>query len=242
MRYLSIVFLIVGMISLYGCAKKGETIKDLEKHPGLSVVPYYPKDYAFHTGGALERLRKRERMEKLAVIEELKRRFKKKRKERPSLVSIPDPWLPPERLSPSDLPLALRFLPKDYFGYPDWEEARRRGLIAPRGNIGLEEEKGEKKEELDFNEDIVFVINDRFMADVLFSHKVHNYWLSCKNCHPSPFKDSKGANQFNMYDIWEGKYCGKCHGKVAFMAKGFENCQRCHKVKKGKVRLERPKE
>ncbi|HHL40066.1 MAG TPA: hypothetical protein ENJ37_06140 [Deltaproteobacteria bacterium] len=87
-------------------------------------------------------------------------------------------------------------------------------------------------EDAPYDLDIVFEINDRLMANVLFPHKVHSYWLGCKVCHPGIFVAKKGANVFTMYDVWEGKYCGRCHGKVAFQPKGFENCQRCHKVKK----------
>jgi c(7)-type cytochrome triheme protein len=36
---------------------------------------------------------------------------------------------------------------------------------------------------------------------------------------------SKGATKYSMVEIFEGKYCGVCHGTVAFPN---IDCQRCH--------------
>jgi len=93
----------------------------------------------------------------------------------------------------------------------------------------------EPKKEEEFNEDIIFVINDSMMPDVMFPHRIHNYWFSCKVCHSGIFKPKKGANDFQMKDNWDGNYCGRCHGKVAYAPKGFENCIRCHSVKSQKA-------
>ncbi len=198
---------------LSGCAPKElkEVKEDIEL-PGLSTIPFYYEDSsAFDTQGALKKTQ-----------EEEKRRFKIA----DLGVQMPDPWVPPS--PPASLPPALSGFPKDKYGYPDWTAAVKAGILKPQDSIAKEE----KKEETLFDKDILFEINDRLMANVLFPHKIHNFWFSCKVCHPSIFIDKKGANQFTMYDIWNGQYCGRCHGKVAFMPKGFENCRRCHSVKK----------
>ncbi|MBI3754394.1 MAG: hypothetical protein HY266_10215 [Deltaproteobacteria bacterium] len=214
------------IIFVGGCTKN---IKEASESPGLDTIPFYPKNSsAFDTKAALKALeeeKKAEEQRKAGFVEEIKQRVEQ---------SAPDlridPWIPPAVRKPEELPKALRGFPKDAYGYPDWVAAVREGIIKPRGSLaeGVEEAQGGAV----FDEDILFEINDRLMANVLFPHSIHNYWLSCKNCHPSIFIDKKGANKFTMYDIWNGKYCGRCHGKVAFQPKGFENCQRCHKVKK----------
>ncbi|MBI3585020.1 MAG: hypothetical protein HY096_13880 [Nitrospinae bacterium] len=137
-----------------------------------------------------------------------------------------DFWTSPSR-DPL-LPPALRELPKDAFGYPDWTAAVRQGIIEPIDSLSGQEPKKEEE----FNEDIIFEINDSMMANVRFQHSIHNYWFSCKVCHPGIFKPKKGANNFKMKDNWDGNYCGRCHGKVAYAPKGFENCIRCHSVKR----------
>lgn len=117
---------------------------------------------------------------------------------------------------------------KDAFGYPDWTAAVRQGIIEPIDSLPGQEPKKEEE----FNEDIIFEINDIMMPDVMFPHRIHNYWFSCKVCHSGIFKPKKGANDFKMKDNWDGNYCGRCHGKVAYAPKGFENCIRCHSVKR----------
>jgi c(7)-type cytochrome triheme protein len=203
-------------------------IKDLSEEPssGLDTIPFYQKgSSAFDTKAALQALeaeKKAEEQRKAGISEEIKKRFEGQT----ANSGIPDPWIPPATIKTQDLPLPLKDFPKDIFGYPDWTAAVREGVIRPRGYIGDAAEEGI------FDKDILFEIKDRLMANVVFSHNVHTYWLSCKVCHPAIFIDKKGANKFTMYDVWNGKYCGRCHGKVAFQAKGFENCQRCHSSKK----------
>lgn len=79
---------------------------------------------------------------------------------------------------------------------------------------------------------IMFQVKAYFMADVIFPHSVHTYWLGCKNCHPKIFNPKLGANPMSMKAIWEGRYCGKCHGSVAFPLGPDENCRRCHSLPK----------
>jgi len=62
--------------------------------------------------------------------------------------------------------------------------------------------------------------------EVVFPHAAHTYWLRCDNCHPAIFAMRAGADPISMEKIFEGEYCGKCHGKVAFPPQ--TGCQRCH--------------
>jgi c(7)-type cytochrome triheme protein len=218
------------------------SVKDVDEPEislGLEGVPYYSRrSYGFNTQVAF----KRQRQQKLAEQKRLKRRkdeedraveeiFNEEVKKRvigtDIRIAIPDPWIPPEKRNVMDMPLSLRVFPKDKYGYPHWTRAVEEGLLNPLSSL----KRNPPKEEM-LETDILFQINDRLMANVLFPHKVHTYWLSCKICHPGIFKAKKGANDFTMYDIWNGKFCGRCHGKVAFQPKGFRNCRRCHSVGK----------
>lgn len=245
-----IVFVVVVVSPGCGGVRGGDVAEPMS-NPGLETIPYYSRNtFAFDTKSALNALKKdKERAEQAQVefAEEIGKRFGKKDEGTEESTGLglsvesgfvsaeagsEDPTVPPRIIKKLELPQALRNLPLDPFGYPDWSKAIDRGMIKPRGTLL----KGAVEEDKAFDQNIVFVINDRLMADVKFSHNAHTVWLSCKNCHPSIFKDKKGANEFNMNDIWEGRYCGRCHGTVAFQAKGFENCQRCHTVRKGRRR------
>ncbi len=124
---------------------------------------------------------------------------------------------------------AFEALPKDKNGFVDWGAAVARGIIQPRGSIaGKENERYEK-----YNENLmVMKTKIDVIPDVIFPHGVHTYWLSCDSCHPEPFAKKRGKTQFSMGDIIDGKYCGKCHGTVAFAAQSFKNCSRCHALQK----------
>jgi c(7)-type cytochrome triheme protein len=221
MIFIRLFFLSVILV-VFGCTipKKAAT---LEKHKGLETIPFYRTgDLSFDTRraiAAIEEEKKEEEDRRTAVAERIEA----------VQFGLEDPTTPPPVRRPADLPPALRGFPKDKFGYPDWTAAADKGLIKPKGTL-----LGGREEGSTFDTDITFVINDRLMADVMFPHQKHTFWLSCSNCHPSIFKAKKGANQFGMDEIWKGEYCGKCHGTVAFMPKGFENCQKCHSVKKGR--------
>ncbi|HHD11991.1 MAG TPA: hypothetical protein ENK42_06075 [Deltaproteobacteria bacterium] len=207
-------------ILIAGCVVK--ELPEPTKEPGLATIPVYREGtYAFDTRQAIRQLEEKKELERKRR-EEIKRKIKEAQ-----IMGLEDPWIPPEPVDPDTLPPALKNFPKDTYGYPDWTKAVAEGLLNPRSSV-----TGDKPDKEPLDLDILFEINDRLMANVLFSHKIHTFWLSCKNCHPKIFKEKKGANNFNMYDIWNGKYCGRCHGKVAFQPKGFENCQRCHSVKK----------
>lgn len=125
-------------------------------------------------------------------------------------------------------------LPRDEDNKVDWERAIDEGLIAPQASAGDAE-----VDEVIMDLRVVIVFNDMLIRNVVFSHEVHTYWLDCKSCHPKLFIPKVAANEMTMKEIREGKYCGHCHGIVAFPtnivdAPNFRaNCLRCHREKRG---------
>lgn len=126
-------------------------------------------------------------------------------------------------------PIALSMLPKDQSGLVNWSLAALKGYIEPKDYIFEKKEKDEGSYKLDF---IVFQAKVPFMADVLFPHSLHTYWLSCDNCHSKIFKPEVGGNPMRMKNIEKGEFCGRCHGKVAFPLDPDANCRRCHTLLK----------
>jgi c(7)-type cytochrome triheme protein len=63
------------------------------------------------------------------------------------------------------------------------------------------------------------------MPDIIFSHEKHAVWNGCELCHPDIFAVRKGATHYSMQEIFSGKFCGACHGKVAF---SNMDCPLCH--------------
>ncbi len=131
------------------------------------------------------------------------------------------------KLGMSERPAALAGagLAKDKFGLIDWVAVVNAGAITPIGSL----EPG-KPEIPPFEMDIVIEAKGDFVNNVVFPHNSHTYWLSCENCHPAIFVMGKGKNKMSMVEISEGKWCGECHGKVAFP---LTDCARCHTQKKG---------
>jgi len=118
----------------------------------------------------------------------------------------------------------LRFLPRDSYNFVDWAKALSDGIIAPLDLI-----TGEEDHVVQFSKDIVIKSKMDFMPDVIFPHNVHNFWLSCNNCHPKLFEAKAGATPISMAGIWNGEFCGRCHDKVAFP---LRNCFKCHSLKR----------
>lgn len=114
-------------------------------------------------------------------------------------------------------------LPKERFGNEiDWMKAEEQKIIALTDQIeGISIKRNKLK-----NPD-KFEINARIagMPDIIFSHEKHTVWNGCELCHPDLFGVRKGATEYSMEDIFNGRFCGACHGKVAFPN---EDCQRCH--------------
>lgn len=116
---------------------------------------------------------------------------------------------------------SMRGFPRDGAGIIDWVKALDQGLIDPRQSLNDDQTMFP----VDF--DVIFK-NTGSMPYVRFPHKPHTEWLTCANCHPAIFLPQKGGNPITMAQIIEGKYCGVCHGKVAFPP--TMNCGRCHSV------------
>ncbi len=122
---------------------------------------------------------------------------------------------------------AMKGFPRDRSGVINWVKVLDRGLISPRmtknGLTGIESGM--------FAADFDVILPDTAsMPYVRFPHRPHTEWLTCSNCHPAIFIPKAGANPINMADIIRGRYCGVCHGKVAFPP--TKNCGRCHSVAK----------
>ena len=82
-----------------------------------------------------------------------------------------------------------------------------------------------KRSDLTVPHDIVLDAEYLEMPDIIFSHEKHAVWNGCELCHPQVFAIKKGSTTFEMQEIFDGKYCGACHGKVAFTNM---DCQLCH--------------
>jgi len=120
--------------------------------------------------------------------------------------------------------LSAAGLPKDKYGLVDWAKLVREGIIDPKPSLNPNAD-----EMPPLKMDVVIPAKGNFTDDVLYPHEMHTYWLKCEVCHPKIFVPSKGANNMTMVGIVEGKWCGRCHGKVAFP---LTDCNRCHTVPK----------
>jgi len=118
---------------------------------------------------------------------------------------------------------ALSVLPRhgDFGNKVDWMASLEQGLIEPRATLT---EKG-KLPRIDI---LVLLNTNGGLPIARFPHKQHTAWLDCGSCHQEPFEMRAGDTRFGMLDIMEGRFCGKCHGAVAFP---IADCARCHSVK-----------
>jgi len=116
-----------------------------------------------------------------------------------------------------------RIFPKQRFGSGvDWLKAQEQGLLKLKDHL-----KGHsiRRRPLADPKDAVVDPTVAEMPNIIFSHKKHAVWNGCELCHPDIFGVIKGSTRYTMQDIFAGKYCGACHGKVAFPNL---DCQRCH--------------
>lgn len=112
-------------------------------------------------------------------------------------------------------------LPKTATGAVDWVRALETGAIKPATGI---DPKTPASPVLPLNVELQPKAMPMFT--VTFPHKPHTEWLACNNCHTSIFQMRAGADDISMAKIYAGRYCGKCHGKVAFAVN--TGCPRCH--------------
>ena len=115
-------------------------------------------------------------------------------------------------------------LPQERFGNGiDWESAEEKGLIK---SVDFLKGVSVKRPDLVVQKDFDLSAKVEGMPDIIFSHKQHTVWNGCEVCHPDIFLGiRKGATQYTMIDLFQGRYCGVCHDTVAFPQK---DCQRCH--------------
>lgn len=112
----------------------------------------------------------------------------------------------------------LNDLPGNTYGNKvDWVKALEEEAIQPKASLD-----GTQDMEV-FDKDIAIMVDS--FPDVIFPHKAHTQWLFCNTCHPGVFQRKAGTTDMSMNDIFEGKFCGICHGKVAFP---LLDCFRCH--------------
>jgi c(7)-type cytochrome triheme protein len=114
--------------------------------------------------------------------------------------------------------------PKERFGNGiDWEKAESDGYIKLTDYI---EGVSIKRQSMVVQKDFTLNPTVAGMPDIVYSHKKHTVWCGCELCHPEIFVGvKKGLTKYSMAEIYEGKYCGACHVKVAFP---LLDCQRCH--------------
>jgi c(7)-type cytochrome triheme protein len=115
-------------------------------------------------------------------------------------------------------------LPKERLGNGiNWEKAEEEGLVHPADYI---EGVSIKRKSLAIQKDFSLSPHVKGMPEIIFSHKKHTVWSGCELCHPEIFVGvKKGTTKYSMIEIFQGKYCGVCHTKVAFP---LQDCQRCH--------------
>lgn len=119
--------------------------------------------------------------------------------------------------------LAATIVPKDKYGLVDWAKAVKDKIIAPGHSLDPKAKATEDDEPLDM--DVHITTKSDFVNDVIYPHWIHTYWFTCEGCHEKIFKMAAGENNMTMIGIAGGKWCGRCHGKVAFP---LSDCNRCH--------------
>ena len=114
-------------------------------------------------------------------------------------------------------------LPKGRFGNNiDWEAAEIEGKIKLTDTLP---DISIKRKPLDVPKDYSIEAKVAGLPEIIFSHKKHAIWNGCELCHPDIYAVKAGATKYSMEDVFAGKFCGACHGSVAFPAM---DCQRCH--------------
>jgi c(7)-type cytochrome triheme protein len=103
----------------------------------------------------------------------------------------------------------------------DWLKAEEKHLIKLKDHL---EGVPSKRHELEHAQTTIKPKEPQ-MPEIVFSHDKHAVWTGCQQCHPAIFSEKKGENKITMEEIFAGKYCGTCHGKVSFSTL---DCQRCH--------------
>ena len=113
--------------------------------------------------------------------------------------------------------------PKGRFGNNvDWEMAELAGKIRLVDTLP---EISVKRKPFDVPKDYSIEAKINGLPQIIFSHKKHAIWNGCELCHPDIYAVKAGTTKYTMQDVFAGRFCGLCHGSVAFPA---TDCQRCH--------------
>jgi len=108
----------------------------------------------------------------------------------------------------------------EYGNQIDWVESLQRGLITPRRFLK------EQSSVMALDRTIEREANTPGINSAVFPHRAHLEWMGCDMCHPDLFIVKKNAtDNLKMAEILKGRFCGKCHLRVAFP---LNNCSRCH--------------
>jgi c(7)-type cytochrome triheme protein len=123
-----------------------------------------------------------------------------------------------------DFNVFTKKFPTERFGNGiNWELAEEKGYVSP---IDYLEGISIKRKAMKMQKDFSISTKVEGMPDIIFSHTKHTVWNGCEVCHPEIFVGvKKGTTKYSMVEIFDGKYCGVCHIKVAFP---LLDCQRCH--------------
>lgn len=115
-------------------------------------------------------------------------------------------------------------MPRETFGNGiNWEKAEDDGLIKLVDQL---EGISAPRPKLKVQQDLAIKSKVEGMPEIIFSHTKHTVWSGCELCHPDIFVGvRKGTTKYSMVELFDGRYCGVCHGKVAFPQ---TDCQRCH--------------
>ncbi|MCM0081948.1 hypothetical protein L4X63_10130 [Geomonas sp. Red32] len=115
-------------------------------------------------------------------------------------------------------------MPREILGNGiNWSKAEETGLLKPIDRL---EGVSLKPAAMKVQDDFALKAKIDGMPDIIFSHARHTVWNGCELCHPDIFVGVKrGATKYSMIELFEGKYCGVCHDKVAFPQ---TECKRCH--------------
>jgi c(7)-type cytochrome triheme protein len=113
--------------------------------------------------------------------------------------------------------------PKGRFGNNvDWEAAELSGKIKLVDTLP---EISVKRRPLEVPKDYSIEAKMAGLPEIIFSHKRHAVWNGCELCHPDLYSVKAGTTKYSTEEVFAGKYCGLCHGSVAFPT---IDCQRCH--------------
>lgn len=112
--------------------------------------------------------------------------------------------------------------PKAKYGV-NWEAAQQEGRIKPLDSLeGLSAPKRPMRSRENFS----IKPDSLLVRPIFFSHEKHSVWNGCELCHPEIFPTArKETVTYSMFSNIDGRYCGACHGKVAFP---LNDCSGCH--------------